>query len=112
MLEGVMHGADVQDLDGAPGMIERSVMHIPPYPAIAQSWQGAWAGVIPFFAFPDEVRRIVYTTNAIEALTPSSSGQSAPGAHFSSNEAATKLFYLILNRSEKEWSEAAYELAT
>jgi transposase-like protein len=38
------------------------------YPAIGQSWRRAWAEVVPFFAFPDEVRRIVYTTNAIEAL--------------------------------------------
>jgi transposase-like protein len=38
------------------------------YPAIGQSWRRAWVEVIPFFAFPDEVRRIVYTTNAIEAL--------------------------------------------
>ena len=38
------------------------------YPAIGQRWRRAWTGVIPFFAFPDEVCRIVYTTNAIEAL--------------------------------------------
>jgi putative transposase len=38
------------------------------YPAIAQSWRRAWSEVIPFFAFPDAVRRIVYTTNAIESL--------------------------------------------
>ena len=38
------------------------------YPAIGQSWRRAWSEVIPFFALPDEVRRIVYTTNAIEAL--------------------------------------------
>lgn len=38
------------------------------YPAIGQSWRRAWSEIIPFFAFPDEVRRIVYTTNAIEAL--------------------------------------------
>jgi len=38
------------------------------YPAIGQSWRRVWAEVIPFFAFPDEVRRIVYTTSAIEAL--------------------------------------------
>ncbi|MBB3957880.1 transposase-like protein [Novosphingobium sediminicola] len=38
------------------------------YPAIGQSWRRAWEQVIPFFAFPGEVRRIIYTTNAIEAL--------------------------------------------
>lgn len=49
------------------------------YPAIGQSWRRPWSEVIPFFAFPDEVRRIVYTTNAIEALN-SSGGPSGPGA--------------------------------
>ena len=38
------------------------------YPAIAQSWRRNWEQVIPFFAFPESVRRIIYTTNAIEAL--------------------------------------------
>lgn len=38
------------------------------YPAIGQGWRRAWSGVISFYAFPGEVRRILYTTNAIEAL--------------------------------------------
>jgi putative transposase len=38
------------------------------YPAIAQSWRRNWEQVIPFFAFPTAVRRIIYTTNAIESL--------------------------------------------
>ena len=38
------------------------------YPAIAQSWRRHWSEVIPFYAFPDDVRRIIYTTNAIEFL--------------------------------------------
>jgi putative transposase len=76
------------------------------YPAIGQSWRRAWAEVIPFFAFPDEVRRIVYTTNAIEALNSKLRRAVRARGHFPSDEAATKLLYLILNRSEKEWSEA------
>ncbi len=73
------------------------------YPAIGQSWRRAWAEVIPFFAFPDEVRRIVYTTNAIEALNAQLRRAVRARGHFPSDEAATKLLYLILNRSEKEW---------
>lgn len=38
------------------------------YPAITQSWRRSWQHVVPFFAFPEGVRRIIYTTNAIEAL--------------------------------------------
>jgi putative transposase len=73
------------------------------YPAIGQSWRRAWAEVIPFFAFPDEVRRIVYTTNAIEALNAQLRRAVRARGHFPSDDAATKLLYLILNRSEKEW---------
>ena len=73
------------------------------YPAISQSWRRAWAEVIPFFAFPDEVRRIIYTTNAIEALNSKLRRAVRARGHFPSDEAATKLLYLILNRSEKEW---------
>ena len=73
------------------------------YPAISQSWRRAWAEVIPFFAFPEEVRRIIYTTNAIEALNSKLRRAVRVRGHFPSDEAATKLLYLILNRSEKEW---------
>jgi putative transposase len=73
------------------------------YPAIGQSWRRAWGEVIPFFAFPAEVRRIIYTTNAIEALNSKLHRAVRARGHFPSDEAATKLLYLILNRSEKEW---------
>lgn len=73
------------------------------YPAIGQSWRRAWTEVIPFFAFPDEVRRIVYTTNSIEALNSKLRRAVRARGHFPNDEAATKLLYLILNRSEKEW---------
>ena len=73
------------------------------YPAIGLSWRRAWAEVIPFFAFPGEVRRIVYTTNAIEALNSKLRRAVRARGHFPSDDAATKLLYLILNRSEKEW---------
>lgn len=73
------------------------------YPAIGQSWRRVWSEVIPFFAFPDEVRRIVYTTNAIEALNAQLRRAVRARGHFPNDDAATKLLYLILNRSEKEW---------
>lgn len=73
------------------------------YPAIGQSWRRVWTEVIPFFAFPDEVRRIIYTTNAIEALNSKLRRAVRARGHFPSDDAATKLLYLILNRSEKEW---------
>ena len=73
------------------------------YPAIGQSWRRAWGEVVPFYAFPEEVRRIVYTTNAIEALNSKLRRAVRARGHFPSDEAATKLLFLVLNRSEKEW---------
>jgi putative transposase len=73
------------------------------YPAIAQSWRRAWAEVIPFYAFPDHVRRILYTTNAIEALNSKLRRAVRARGHFPNDEAAMKLLFLVLNRSEKEW---------
>lgn len=79
------------------------------YPAIGQSWRRAWPEIIPFFAFPDDVRRIVYTTNSIEALNAKLRRAVRARGHFPTDEAATKLLYLILNRSEKEWKMPARE---
>jgi transposase-like protein len=68
------------------------------YPAIGQSWRHAWGEVIPFFTFPNEVRRIIYTTNAIEALNSKLRRAVHARGHFPNDEAATKLLYLILSR--------------
>ena len=73
------------------------------YPAIAQSWRRAWSEVVPFYAFPSDVRRILYTTNAIEALNAKLRRAVRARGHFPNDEAATKLLFLVLNRSEKEW---------
>ena len=81
------------------------------YPAIGQSWRRAWQEVIPFFAFPGEVRRIIYTTNAIEALNSKLRRAVRARGHFPSDEAATKMLFLVLNRSEKEWIMAPREWA-
>src|SRR5690242_6557078 len=59
--------------------------------------------VIPFFAFPREVRRILYTTNAIEALNSKLRRAVRARGHFPNDEAALKLLFLVLNRAEKDW---------
>jgi putative transposase len=79
------------------------------YPAIAQSWRRAWPEVIPFYAFPAEVRRILYTTNAIEALNAKLRRAVRARGHFPTDEAALKLLFLVLNQAEKEWSMSARE---
>ncbi len=80
------------------------------YPAIAQSWRRAWGEVIPFYAFPGEVRRILYTTNAIEALNATLRRAVRARGHFPTDEADLKLLYLVLNRSEKAWTMASPEV--
>jgi putative transposase len=79
------------------------------YPAIAHGWQCAWGEVIPFYAFPVEVRRILYTTNAIEALNSKLRRAVRARGHFPTDEAALKLLFLVLNQAEKEWSMPARE---
>jgi putative transposase len=81
------------------------------YPAIGQSWRRAWTEVIPFYAFPAEVRRILYTTNAIEALNSKLRRAVRARGHFPTDEAAMKLLFLVLNRSEKEWKMPPREWA-
>jgi putative transposase len=73
------------------------------YPAIAQSWRRDWSEVAPFFAFPDDVRRIIYTTNAIEALNAKLRWAVRARGHFPTDESALKLLYLVLNLAAKEW---------
>ena len=73
------------------------------YPAISQSWRRAWGEVVPFYAFPVDVRRILYTTNAIEALNSKLRLAVRARGHFPTDQAATKLLFLVLNRSEKQW---------
>jgi putative transposase len=79
------------------------------YPVIAQSWRRNWAEVIPFYAFPDEVRRIIYTTNAIEAVNAKLRRAVRARGHFPTDDAALKLLFLVLNRVAKEWKMPARE---
>lgn len=79
------------------------------YPPIAASWRRHWAEVIPFFAYPAEVRKIIYTTNAIESLHMQLRKIIKNRGHFPSDEAATKLIYLALRNITKEWTMSARE---
>jgi len=79
------------------------------YPAIAPSWRRAWNEVIPFLDYPPEVRRLIYTTNAIEALNSKIRRAVRTRGHFPSDEAAAKLIYLALNATSKEWKRSVRE---
>ena len=73
-------------------------------PPIAQAWRRQWAQVVPFFAFPPEVRKLIYTTNAIESLHMRLRKIVKNRGHFPSDEAATKLLFLALRNITKDWS--------
>jgi putative transposase len=72
-------------------------------PAIVQSWRRVWEQVIPFFAYPLEIRKIIYTTNAIESLHMQLRKVLKNRGHFPNDEAATKLIYLALRNITKKW---------
>ena len=79
------------------------------YPAIAQSWRRNWEHVSPFFVFPKAVRRIVYTTNAIESLNANIRRAVRTRGHFPSDEAASKLLYLVLDHAAEAWKRPPRE---
>jgi putative transposase len=74
------------------------------YPSIAKSWHTNWARVIPMFGFPDDIRRAVYTTNAIESLNMSLRKVIKTHASFPNDDAAFKLLYLALRNIAKKWT--------
>lgn len=74
-------------------------------PAIVQSWRRVWEEVIPFFAFPAEIRKIIYTTNAIESLHMQLRKVIKNRGHFPSDEAASKLIYLVLRDITRKWKK-------
>jgi len=73
------------------------------YPPIVPSWQRNWEQIIPFFAFSPEVRKIIYTTNAIESLNSTVRRSIRSKGHFPNDEAAAKLIYLSLRQVEAKW---------
>jgi putative transposase len=77
------------------------------FPSIGQSWRRNWERVIPFFAYPHDVRKVIYTTNAIESLNMSLRKIIKNRGHFPNDEAATKLLYLALRNAAKKWTMPA-----
>ena len=75
------------------------------YAPIAAIWRRAWEQVIPFYAYPPEIRKIIYTTNAIESLNMQVRKVIKNRGHFPSDEAATKLMYLALQNLTKKWTK-------
>ena len=71
------------------------------YASIAPAWRRAWQEVIPFFAFDPAIRKIIYTTNAIESLNRVFRKSITTRGSFPTEEAATKLIYMAIRNFEK-----------
>ena len=74
------------------------------FPMIAKSWKNNWERVIPFFSFPNEIRKIIYTTNAIESLNYTLRKSIKTKGSFPNEEAAIKMLYLSLRQTMKKWN--------
>ena len=88
------------------------------FPTVAAAWRRAWDKVIPFFAFPPAIRRVIYTTNAIESVNARLRKIIKTRGHFPSDDAASKLIWLALrnitadwSRSSRDWKEAMNQFA-
>jgi len=77
------------------------------FPTVVASWRRAWTHVIPFFAFPPEVRRVIYTTNALESVNARLRKILKTRGHFPNDEAATKLIWLALRNITGSWGQKA-----
>src|SRR5215210_4707150 len=73
------------------------------YPMIAQAWKRDWEYIIPFLSLPEDLRRVVYTTNTIEAMHRQIRKAIKTRGHFPDEQAATKLIYLAIERAETKW---------
>ncbi len=78
------------------------------FPTVVSAWRRAWDKVIPFFAFPPQVRRVIYTTNAIESINARLRKIIKTRGHFPSDDAATKLTWLALRNITEDWGRAAH----
>jgi len=74
------------------------------YPSVSRSWFDRWANITPFFAFPPDIRKAVYTTNAIESLNMTLRKVIKNKRIFPDNESALKLLYLAVENASKKWT--------
>jgi transposase-like protein len=77
------------------------------FPTVTAAWKRAWSHVIPFFAFPPSIRRVIYTTNAIESIHARLRKIIKTRGHFPSDDAVIKLIWLALRNITEDWGRAA-----
>jgi transposase-like protein len=107
----------VDDEDAAKALDDFEAKWDNKYPSIAPSWRRAWQKVIPFFAFPPAMRKVIYTTNAIESLNRVIRKITKTRGSFPTDDAATSCIYLAFRKFEKtgrcvrEWVAARNQFA-
>ena len=74
------------------------------YPTISKSWLSHWERVIPFFAFPDDIRKVIYTTNAIEFLNMKIRKVLRNHRSFPTDESAMKVIFMAMSNIPKKWT--------
>jgi len=74
------------------------------FPNISRSWRDRWAQVIPFFAYPPEIRKVIYTTNAIESIQSQLRRVTRQRGAFPTPDSAKKVLYLAIERISKRWN--------
>lgn len=79
------------------------------FPMIGKSWRNNWTRVIPLFAHPPEIRKVIYTTNAIESLNMSLRKVTKARGSFPNDEAVSKLLYLALRNIAKNWTKPVHD---
>ena len=97
------------DVEAEQRLAEFSMKWDAKYPMIAKSWHSNWARVIPFFAHPEEIRRVIYTTNAIESLNMSLRKVTKARGSFPNDDAVFKLLYLALRNIAKKWTMPVHD---
>jgi len=75
------------------------------YRAVVRIWRGNWDNIIPFFQFPSEIRKVIYTTNAIESLNMSLRKLTRNRRIFPNDEAAVKALYLAIEQASRNWKQ-------
>ena len=103
--------SDLKSIYGA-GTIERAAQALDDfeerwgksYPSIGQSWRRNWPRIIPFFDYSPEIRKVIYTTNAIESVNMSLRKITKNRGSFPSDESLMKLFYLALRNISQKWN--------
>ena len=101
-LKAIYRAATEQEAERQLGSFSKKWDH--KYPSVSALWRRNWQGIIPFFQFPEQIRKIVYTTNAIESLNMSLRKAIKTRGPFPSEEAALKVMYLALRNLAKKWN--------